>query len=156
MLRLGILMKYCYFCIVRLTTIFGKSYDQNRECLITQRVNCSSQIFNATVWEHPDTKWILQIISQKNFDVTRPSFDTLFKIIISSIFFCPIRNSMLQFMKNDGMGWLPYGEETASSFRFLGAFTCFSLKRMAPFDWSDVRFPWLKKILHKTIHATFL
>ena len=153
MLRLGILMKYCYFCIVRLTTIFGKSYDQNRECLKTQRVNSSSQIFNATVWEHPDTKWILQIISQKNYDVTRPSFDTLFKIRVPFVF---VQLEIPCYSSWKLMGWLPYGEKTASSFRFLGAFTCFSLKRVAPSDWSDVRFPWLKKILHRTIHATFL
>ena len=50
--------------MIRLTTIFGQSRDQDRKCLKTQRVNSVVLIFfNATVWKHSNTKsvaWTLK------------------------------------------------------------------------------------------------
>ena len=40
-------------------------------------------------------------ISQKNYDVIRPSFDTLFKISVPIFVQIEIPNSMLLFTKND-------------------------------------------------------
>ena len=65
--------------------------------------------------------------SSKKYDVIRPTFDTIFKISVP--FFVQIKIPCYSLRKM--IGRFPSGEEAAPSFRFLGAFTSFSLKRTA-------------------------
>ena len=60
------------------------------------------QIFHATLSKHSNTKPVAWIKKKKkiNIIICKASIDTLFKISVP--FFCPNRNSILQFMKNAG------------------------------------------------------
>ena len=62
-----------------------------------------------------------KVISQKNYDVIRPSFDTLFKI--SFPFF--VQKEIPCYSLRKMMGQFPSGEETTSSLRLLRVFYMF-------------------------------
>ena len=149
-------------CLVRHKTIFGKSRDQNRKCLITQRVTYVLHKFsNATAWAHSNTKsvaWILQKnVSQKNHDVIRPSFDTLFKISLP--YFLQIEIPCYSLRKIDGKVSIRWKNCLVLSFPV--SFCMFfsethdrglGLVAHARSDWSDVRFP-SEKLLQRTIQC---